>query len=172
MKLIPRLACRTVFAVVSLLSSGALLAQEAAPTPVPSAAKLDFGDFKSETLTTKAWKALADKDYAGVEGYAGKCIEMFKAQAVAMQKALTAPPATDDKEKVFANWALNDVGTCYYLLGQVREKQGKMKEAVEAYKFLAENLSYAKTYDTKGWFWSPADTAKERVKALEFDSLK
>jgi hypothetical protein len=161
-------------AALAVLSFNTASAQTTAATPAatPAAPKYDFGDFTSSTLTTKAWKATEAKDYAAVAAYTGKCIEMFKGKAVEMQKALTAPPVTDDKEKVFANWALNDVGTCYYILGQSLEKQGKAKEAVEAYKFLSENLSYTRCYDTKGWFWNPADAAKERVKALEFDSLK
>src|ERR1700735_95448 len=72
----------------------------AAPASASAATNLDFGDFKSSTLTEKAWKAPEKKNYAEVAGYTGKCIDMFKAQAVAMQKGLTAPPATTDKDKV------------------------------------------------------------------------
>ena len=159
------------FAASSLAALAPVSAQDA-PSAGTAAPSLDFGNFTSETLTTKAWHALEAKDFASVQGYTGKCIQMYKAKALEMQKALTAPPATDNKEKVFANWALNDVGTCYFILGKALEQQGKTKEAVEAYKFVAANLTYAKCYDTKGWFWSPADGAAERVKALEFDSLK
>lgn len=137
-------------------------------TPAPS--KLDFGDFSSSAITTKAWKALEAKSYDDTLGYSGKCIEMFKGQAVDMQKALTAPPT--EKEAVFKQWALNDVGTCYYIQAKALEGQGKQKEALEAYKFLADNLAFAQCWDTKGWFWKPADAAKSRLKALEFDSLK
>ena len=68
------------------------LAQTAAP-------KLEFGDGTSATLTSKAWQALEAKDYAAVDGYAGRCIEEFKDKAVEMQKSLGAPPDTNDKEK-------------------------------------------------------------------------
>ena len=132
--------------------------------------KLDFGDFSSSAITGKAWKASEAKNFDEVLGYTGKCIEMFKAQAIEQQKALTTPPT--EKEKVFAQWALNDVGTCYFLQGKALEEQGKKKEGVEAYKFLATNLPFAQCWDVKGWFWKPADAAKERIKALEFDTLK
>ncbi|XHR27261.1 MAG: beta-glucanase precursor [Chthoniobacteraceae bacterium] len=171
MKLLPVITLCAVTAAFTLIQPRSVCAQDPAASGSPSA-QLNFGDFSSSTLTTKAWQALDGKRYEEVAGYTGKCIEMFKAKAVEMQKALTAPPATDDKAKVFANWALNDVGTCYFILGKSLEAQGKPKDAVEAYKFVSENLQYAKCYDTKGWFWSPADSAKERVKALEFDSLK
>jgi tetratricopeptide (TPR) repeat protein len=133
-------------------------------------AKLDFGDFSSATITGKAWKASEAKKFDEVLGYTGKCIEMFKAQAIEQQKALSEPPT--EKEKVFAQWALNDVGTCYLLQGRALEEQGKKKEGIEAYKFLATNLPFAQCWDTKGWFWKPAEAAKERIKALEFDTLK
>lgn len=141
-------------------------AQEAVPAPSPA---LDFGNFSSETLTTKAWKASDAGDQASAAGYTDKCIEMFADKAVEQQKALGAPLTV--KEEIFAQWALNDVGTCYFIRGQILEKQGKSKEAVEAYKFLVENLPFAQTWDTKGWFWKPADAAAGRVKALEFDAL-
>lgn len=156
------LLCLGAFA---LLPATGLRAEDAATAP-----KLDFGDYASSTITTKAWKSFEGKNYDETLGYTGKCIETFKAQAVAMQKALTAPPT--GKEEVFKQWALNDVGTCYFIQAKALEGQGKTKEALESYKFLAENLPFAQCWDTKGWFWKPADAAKERLKALEFDSLK
>ena len=155
-----------------LVSTQALYAEaSAAPaTPVAPAAALDFGNFSSETLTSKAWAGLNAKNYVTAKGYAQKCIDMYKDKAVEMQKALSAPATV--KEEVFKSWALNDVGTCYYILGQALEADGKAKEAIVAFKFLVESLSFAQCWDAKGWFWKPADAARERVKALEFDALK
>ena len=143
-------------------------AQTAPPSPSPAPA-LDFGNCSSEILTSKAWKASDAGDLASAAGYADKCIEMFGGKAVEQQKALSAPLTV--KEEIFAQWALNDVGTCYFIRGQILEKQGKSKEAAAAYKFLVENLPFAQTWDPKGWFWKPADAAAGRVKALEFDAL-
>ena len=161
--------------LLGLTLSTSLLAADPAPATSGSSSAstaLDFGDFKSSTLTSKAWKSLADKDYTSVMGYTQKCIDMFKDQAVQQQKSLTAEPDTSDKEKVFANWALNDVGTCYFIQAKALDDQGNSKDALADYKFLADNLSYAKCWDVKGWFWSPAGAAKERVSALQFDSIK
>lgn len=152
-------------------------AEEATPAPAapavatpPAAPALDFGNFSSEAITGKAWDAFNAKNYTNAKAYAQKCIDMFKAQAVEMQKALTAPAT--EKEEVFKSWALNDVGACYYILGQALEAEGKGKEAIVPFKFLVENLSFSQCWDAKGWFWKPADAARERVKALEFDALK
>ncbi|MES2920986.1 MAG: beta-glucanase precursor [Verrucomicrobiota bacterium] len=153
-------------------------AEEAAPAPAaapavatpPAAPALDFGNFSSEAITGKAWDAYNAKNYTNAKAYAQKCIDTFKGQAVEMQKALTAPAT--EKEEVFKSWALNDVGACYYILGQALEAEGKGSEAIVPFKFLVENLSFAQCWDAKGWFWKPADAARERVKALEFEALK
>jgi hypothetical protein len=158
-------------AAPGLLAADPAPADSSAPASA-SATKLDFGDYASSTITSKAWKSLTEKDYDSVMGYTQKCIDMFKDKAVEMQKSLTAAPDTTQKEKVFANWALNDVGTCYFIQGKALEEQNKPKDALTAYQFLADNLGYAECWDTKGWFWSPAGAAKARVAALQFDSIK
>jgi hypothetical protein len=142
-----------------------------AQTPA-RAEDLDFGDRTSATLTSKAWKALGDGKPADAVAYARKCVEMYEKQAADMQKDLKAPVPAEDKEAVSSKWALNDVGTCLYIMGQALEKQDKGKEAVAAYKQLVEKLPYAQCWDPKGWFWKPADAAKTRIKSLEFDSAK
>jgi tetratricopeptide (TPR) repeat protein len=127
---------------------------------------------RSYILLGKAWAAKEAADDATVMVYTGKIIEVYTPQAISMQKSLTEPLPPADKEKVFSMWALNDVGTAYFLKGQSLEKMGKPKEAVEAYKFLTENLPFAQCWDTKGWFWKPASAAAERIQALQFDAVK
>lgn len=133
---------------------------------------LDFGDHASTTITTKAWDALNVGKHEDAIGYANKCVELYQAKAEEMQKALKEPVPSEQKEEVHKQWALNDVGTCLFILGQALEKQNKGTEALAAYKKLVEKVPFAQTWDTKGWFWKPADAAKGRIKALEFDSLK
>lgn len=134
--------------------------------------QIDFGDHASSTLTGRAWAALNSKRFDDAVVYAKKCVSMYEKQAVEMQKSLSAPLPTSDREAVFKLWALNDVGTCLFIMGQSLEKQEKAQEALAAYKQLAETLSFAQSWDPQGWFWKPADAAKGRLKALEFDSLK
>jgi hypothetical protein len=163
MKNLPLSTLCLILLAAPVLTSVPARAQDAA-----APAKYDFGDFSSATLTGKAWKAFESKNFAAVAVYTAKCQEMFGAKALEMQKSLSAPAPKDSANTY---WALNDVGTCYYILGKSLEEQGKKKEAITPYKFLSENLAFAQCYDTKGWFWKPADAAKERVKALEFDAL-
>jgi len=131
------------------------------PTPAQ-----DYGDHSSSTLTTKAWDALAAGDTNLVAAYVGKCRELYEAEAKKQQASLTEfAPA----EKAHDYWALNDVGTCTFVEGQSLEKQGKKKEAIEAYRRVADELKFCQCWDTKGWFWKPAEAAAGRIKELEFD---
>lgn len=139
------------------------------PATPPAPPVLDFGDHSSSTITAKAWDAFNAKNQPAAQAYAKKCIELYQAKAVEMQKAITTPLTV--KEEIEKNWALNDVGTSYFILGQSLEAEGKAKEAASAFKFLVANLSQAQCWDIKGWFWKPADAARERAKALEFEAL-
>ena len=169
----------TALLIIPALAQETKPKEEAAPTPKKEEAKpaetpaatptLDFGDHSSSAITTKAWEASTAGKHAEVDGYVAKCIELYEAKAIEMQKSLTeAAP----KEKASEYWALNDVGTCYFIRGSSKEARGDKKGAIADYKALVEKLSFAQCYDTKGWFWKPADAAKDKLKALEFDSLE
>ncbi len=124
----------------------------------------DFGDYTSETLTTKAWKALDANDHKGVEIYTKKCIQLYEADAKKQQAALTefAP-----KEKAFNNWALNDVATCYFIYGQSLLAQQRLQEAKAAFERVVNDFSYAQCWDPKGWFWQVAKGARGNIHKVE-----
>ena len=96
-----------------------------------------------------------------------QCISLFENQAIQQQQALSAAPLNGvvseaDKQRIFANWALNDVGTGYYILGLALEQLYRLNEAKEAYRG-ALKFPYVRTWDPKGWFWSPAEAAAKRL---------
>ena len=134
------------------------------------AQELDFGDMKSETLTQKAWDAFGANKHDDAIAFAKKCIELYEKEAIEMQKSMTEPVPPGDNDAVSSKWALNDVGTCYFIKGQALEKQDKGAEALKAYKTLMKNVSFAQCWDPKGWYWKPADAAKKQIKMLEFDA--
>lgn len=159
-------------AALIFIGSQSLVAQasvEKVPAEKEAEQKLDFGDFSSQTLTTNAWASLAAKDHKAVEGFVGKCIEMFEKQAVEMQGKLKAAPT---KETANEFWALNDVCTCYFIRAQSKEAKGDTKGALADYKVVVEKLSFGQCWDVKGWFWKPSDAAKGKIKELEFDSAE
>lgn len=154
-----------IFASAAFIVSVA--AEDASATDAP-AAKADYGNFSSETLTSKAWDALGKKQYGLAIDYATKCIEMYGAQAKEMQAGLTEPAP---KETASSHWALNDVGTCLFIRGQVYEAKGESSKALADYKKLVNDYAFAQTWDPKGWYWRPADAAKQRITVVEFEAL-
>ena len=129
----------------------------------------DFGDYRSVTLTTKAWDALEKGDIEAVLTYTNKCIELYNEQARKMQTDLKGY-VTGSKEDIFANWALNDIATCLFIQGEAYRRAKMNDEAKEAFNKLITEYSYGQCWDTKGWFWKPAEAAKEKLAALESGS--
>jgi hypothetical protein len=89
-----------------------------------------------------------------------------------MQEALKELPAEEPKEETFKRWALNDVGTCLFIKGEILLKKGDKKAAKEVFSKLAKDFAFAQCWDPKGWFWKPADAAKQKVVEIEFDEKK
>lgn len=165
MKTLRLVLCLSCAAPAAFLAADLRAQAEAAP-----AQQYDFGDQSSVQLTAKAWKALESNDLAAVRAYTGRCISLYESVALSQQASLTEPVPASNPEAVHAKWALNDVGTSYFILGQALEKANQPAEAIKAYKAITEKFAFAKCWDVKGWFWSPADAAKSRIKALEFDA--
>ena len=159
---------KTYFAIAVM----ALLVAGCASTPPPEAppakapAVLDYGDHTSQTLTTNAWLALEDGNYPHAVKYAEKCAELYEAEARQMQASLSKKAPYD---KVHDYWALNDVGTSYFIKGEALSRSGKNKDALAAYRKVYEEFSYAQAWDPKGWFWSPADAAYPKIQLLSED---
>lgn len=132
-------------------------------------AAVDFGDYRSVTLTTKAWNALANDDLEGVLAYTNKCLELYEGQAKKMQNNLTGY-VTGTNDEIFAMWALNDVATSLFIQGEAYRKAGRNEDAMEAYNRVIDEFSYGQTWDTKGWFWKPAEASKEKVSMIKSGS--
>ena len=121
----------------------------------------------SSTLASQAWGALERKDYAAARIAITRCQTLYGAKAEEMQKSLTILP---DKESASQQWALNDVGTCTFILGKVAEAENKKEEALAAYKMVVEKYGYSQCWDNGGWYWQPSVAAKERIAALTLET--
>ena len=123
----------------------------------------DFGDYTSATLTSKAWQALTDRDFAAVTVYTEKCIKLYGKEAAKQQATLNgyAP-----KDRAFDYWALNDVGTCYFIQGESFLLQNDYQKAKDAFKKVVEEYSLAQCWDPKGWFWKPAVASRGRLNKI------
>jgi tetratricopeptide (TPR) repeat protein len=125
---------------------------------------LDYGDFTSATLMIKAWEMLGEGNYEAALNYTEKCAELYEVKAREMQSSMSAKASPD---KVNDYWALNDVGTCYFIRGEALTKLRQYEEALIAYKIVRDELYYAQAWDPKGWYWSPSDAAYTKVHMLE-----
>ena len=171
------LCAAQVFAADQSAVSAAKMAAAAQPVPVSqddaqppemdvpeveTKAPVNFGDYRSSTLTTKAWGALASQDIEAVLAYTNKCVSLYAAQAKKMQSELK-DYVTGNNDDIFKLWALNDVATSYYIQGEAYRAANMKEEAKEAYNKVIKDYSFGQTWDTKGWFWKPADAAKEKL---------
>ncbi|HSV43951.1 MAG TPA: tetratricopeptide repeat protein, partial [Candidatus Bathyarchaeia archaeon] len=126
---------------------------------IETGSTVDYGDFSSSTLAAKAWNALAANDLEGVKAYVAKNLQLYEEKARQMQESLTEYP-WESNEKIFEYWALNDVGTSLFVLGDAYRKAGQVEKAKEAFQRLVNEFYYAQCWDNGGWFWKPAEAAQ------------
>ncbi|MBI5150039.1 MAG: tetratricopeptide repeat protein [Candidatus Omnitrophica bacterium] len=138
-------------------------------SPSQVSAAYNFGDYRSETLTTKAWNALKEGDLEAVLVYTNKCVEMYTDQARKMQSSLTGYP-TGSNDQIFSYWALNDIATSLFIQGESYRKANKTDEAKAAYNRVINEFSYGQAWDPQGWFWKPAEAARDKLSMLESGS--
>jgi len=126
----------------------------------------NFGDFRSETLTTKAWQALAEDDIEAVIAYTDKNLELYGKQARKFQAELNGYPEGSN-DLIFGYWALNDIATSVFIRAEAYRKADMLDEATEAYQTVVDQYTYGQAWDPKGWFWKPAEAAKEKLAMIE-----
>lgn len=134
-----------------------------------ASAELDYGDYSSATLTSKAWNELNNQAYDNALAYLGMCIEKYEGEAKTMQVSLTDYAPTKPPEAASKYWALNDVGTCLFIKGQILLAKGDKAGAKAAFTRLIQEFRFAQCWDNNGWFWKPAEVAKQKIVELEFD---
>lgn len=127
---------------------------------------LEFGDMSSAFLAKQAWGALAANKVAEVKAYVDKMVSLYGKTAADMQKTMKEF-AWESKEKIFSYWALNDVGTGYFILAEAYRQNGKLDEAVATYQKVIDEFGFAQCWDTQGWFWKPAEAAQQKIIEIE-----
>ena len=126
-------------------------------------------------ITVAAWDALSRNDYIAAASTAQVCIDKFEGVATQEQDTLVANsspppplgPITDEEKRLIdSRGTLNDVATCYFILGQALEQLNRIEEAKAAYSG-AQKFPYARTWDpTNHGVWSPAEAASDRLNKL------
>ena len=122
----------------------------------------------------KVWKAFDAKDYSSAIKLSQEIIDKWESAALKQQLGISQEPVLGsvseaDKQIVLANWALNDVGTAYFIKGSALQNQGSLAEAKEAYE-KAQALVSARTWDPdQQIFWAPADQALKNISVMNGD---
>jgi tetratricopeptide (TPR) repeat protein len=126
-------------------------------------------------LTAAAWEAFNKGDFERAIATAEKCIGEFRGSADREQAELEnakapLPPkgkvSDAEKNAIFAKGLLNDVATCFFIKGRSAENLGRKDVAKQAYT-MATKYKHARCWDPKGWFWSPAEAAADRLAGLD-----
>jgi len=136
---------------------------------IDSGLDVDFGDMSSSTIVSKAWAALNAGKYKELKVYVDKVTALYADNAKSMQATLREYP-WESKEKIFSYWALNDVGTAYFIQGEAYRLEGKTAESKAAFQKLINEYSFAQCWDPQGWFWKPAEAAQQKL--LEMEAAK
>lgn len=148
--------------------------------------KYDFPE-KSEDYTTLAWKYLDKERFDTAIFMAEACIHRFQGEARKQQAAhekkykrippKLSPKPEENKEILRQFWALYDVGTCYFIVGQAYEKQGDLAakrdsvreacefydKAIKCYDEVINKYPSAQCFDPDGsWYWSVKKGAEDR----------
>ena len=124
---------------------------------------IDFEDYTSETLLRKGWESLSGNNIPHALIYAQKCITLYGAEADKQQATLTTYAS---KDQAFNYWALNDVGTAYFILGETYMKNADWKKASESYQTIIDKYGYSQCWDPRGWFWKPAVASRGKLNKL------
>jgi hypothetical protein len=136
--------------------------------------------FSEELCLKEAWKAYNKQDWKLAIQQAENCTVQFGAKARQAHKELTAKhyklPANftvprslsaQQKSEIFSHGLLNDVATCYWIIGMSSLRLNNKVKAKQSFEMAAE-LKLGLCYDpAQDLFWSPGEEAKVQMKEMK-----
>ena len=114
-------------------------------------------------LIHEAWKALEDNDIKRVETVTDQILKRYGDEARRMQASLKEYP-WESMEKIRHYQPLNDVGTAYFILGEIYRRNNNLAAAKLAYQEVIDHYFYSQTTDNC-LMWKPVEAAKEKMEA-------
>jgi hypothetical protein len=124
----------------------------------------DFGDDTSNTLTIRAWESLNHKDEKGVLLFTERCIQLYEQEAKQQAGALADYP---QRANIDMYSKMNDVGTCYFIRGEFFKYKKDWQKAKESYQALIGQYPFTQYWDPRGWYWKPAEIAKDEIRKID-----
>ena len=143
-----------------------ILQEEPSPT-IPDTSEITCDGDTSEKFISQSWNSLETGKLEKALACTNRAISRWARQAdeqqtKAAKEGCNTPKPEDLKAYFSANWALSDIGTSWFIRGEVLSRQRKWSEAREAYKMVIDKYPCAYTWDTRGWFWRTSDAAQEK----------
>jgi tetratricopeptide (TPR) repeat protein len=139
--------------------------------------------------TELAWKYFNKKRYDMAMFLSQRCIVIFKCTAQEQQRIFKEqdlrqtivyqPTPSENRGLIERFWAVNDVGTCCYILGYSleiladerksdRSSRCQYFQAIHCFSVIEEKYAGAYCFDSKGpWYWQVSKTAKKRKGTIE-----
>lgn len=125
-------------------------------------------------LVSAAWNALAARRYSTALSLADQCIGKYGTEATRDEAGLRSgreplpkvgAVSGSEAQVMLSRGVLNDVAVSYDIMGRSLEELQRIPEAKQAYEH-ATQYEHARAWDPRGWFWSPADHARDRLSVL------
>ena len=155
--------------LIAAMLAASLTASPAFPqTTVDPCGSPDGVRADNEAWASRSFDLFNKGDYRGAIANVNACMPRWAEQAEALQASLASasiPVGRVDgaaRTAIYANGILNDVGSSRWLVGRANEALGDRAAAREAYTRCAQ-LTAARTWDLRGWFWSPASDCTARL---------
>lgn len=118
----------------------------------------------SEDMLKKAWAFYDSKDMESAKVFANEAIKRWEDEALKQQASLSDYAKAGEESKY---WALNDVATAYFILGEIARKDGDKAKAKEYYQKIVDKLGFAQCYDPANKsYWKVKDAAKKALDEL------
>jgi len=111
-------------------------------------------------LLASARKAKDKGDFNRVYEDVNQAMTRFAVAARAQAKGLKDFPPS---EQINNYEVLNLLAQCQFIKAEALQKEGKKKEAIEAFKEVISGFPYAQAWDPRGWYYKLANIAQEAI---------
>ena len=108
-------------------------------------------------------KAKDKNEFDKVYEYVNTVMERFGAEAKKEEASLKDFPPTEQMQNYEV---LGHVAECQFIKAEALKKQGKTKEAMEAFGVIISDFSYAQAWDPRGWYYKLAHVAQDGIDRL------
>ena len=120
----------------------------------------------SEEMMVQAWTLYEKGDLDAAWRQAKATISLWEEDAHELEGAKEEKVGTylpfdgtvEGYQRIHDYWALNDVASCYFVLGKISDQQENYSEASVYFAKILTDFHLAQMWDKRGWFWNPIDT--------------